>query len=287
MRQVAVLTGLFCLTAISAVAGQAPEYETTRLAEGVYQFRYQAHQSLFVVTEDGVVAIDPISTTAAGYLADAISRAAPGSPLRAVVYSHDHADHASGANALRRSLRSDAPIIAHHRARQKILKRGDPDLPPPDITFAERLTLSFSGKSLELRYLGMSHSDNMVVAYLPEQRLVFAVDFVTNDGVGYRDLPDYHLPEFFDTLRRLLDLDFTTIAFGHGAPGDRATIERQVRYYDDLRQATEAAIEQGMSEEDAAVRVRLPAYNTWRGYDSWFPLNVRAVYRWLSTRGDR
>jgi cyclase len=264
-----------------ALAAQMPEHETTRLADGVYQFRFRAHHGLFVVTGDGVVAIDPISNTAATHFAEAIQREAPGLPLLAIVYSHDHADHATGATILRQALRSDAPIIAHRRARTKLVERGDPTLPPPDITFEQQVTLHFGGRPLELHYLGKSHSDNMVVAFLPEDRLAFAVDFVTNDGVGYRALPDYHFPEFFATLPGLLDLDFDTIAFGHGPPGDRATIERQLRYYDDLRQAVEAAIERGLSEEEAAAQVRLTAYRDWRGYDDWFPLNVRAIYRWL------
>jgi glyoxylase-like metal-dependent hydrolase (beta-lactamase superfamily II) len=110
---------------------------------------------------------------------------------------------------------------------------------------------------------------------------VFAVDFVTNDGVGYRDLPDYHFPEFFEALRRLQELPYDRIAFGHGAPGDRDTIERQIRYYDDLRAAVAQALERGLSEEEAVMEVRLPQYAEWRGYEEWFPLNVRAMCRWL------
>lgn len=268
------------------VSSQDTQVETTRLAEGVYQFRFQAHQGLFVVTTDGVVAIDPISTQAARHFAEAIKRVAPGKALRAVVYSHHHADHATGARVLRSAFGSEVPIIAHANSRGHLTEAPNPDLPPPDITFEDQLTLHFGGRLLELHYLGRSHSDNMVVAYLPEDRIAFAVDFVTNDGVGYRDLPDYYFPEFFDALRRLLEIDFSTIAFGHGAPGTRATIERQVQYYEDLRSAVDAAIQRGLTEDQAAQEVRLPAYERWRGYTEWFPLNIRALYRWLSTRGD-
>ncbi len=270
--------------AAGAAQAQAPEIETTRIADGVYQFRYRAHQGLFVVTDAGVVAIDPISVTAARHFAEAIERLAPRQALRAIVYSHHHADHATGAGELRKAFGEEVPIIAHDRAWQRIVESGSPDLPPPDITFSERLTLQSGERTIELRYLGPSHSDNMIVAYLPRERFVFAVDFVTNDGVGYRDLPDYHFPEFFDALRRLLEIDFTTIAFGHGAPGTRATIERQVRYYDDLRNAVQHAVERGLSEDQAVAEVRLPQYAAWRGYEEWFPLNVRAMHRWLTSR---
>ncbi len=264
---------------------QAPEFETSRIADGVYQFRYGAHNGLFVVTSDGVVAIDPINTEASAHYAAEIKRIAPGQPLLAIVYSHDHADHATGANVLRSAFDSDAPVIAHTNAAPKIAAAGSPDLPVPDLTFSDKLTLHFGGRPLELHYLGKSHSDNMVIAYLPEDKVAFAVDFANNDRVGYRELPDYHFPEFFETLGRLLELEFETIVFGHGPSGDRAAVERQVSYYNDLRNAVAGAVEKGWTEDEAAERVKLPAYESWGRYDEWFPMNVRAIYRWMKEGG--
>ena len=73
-------------------------------ARNIYRFRYQAHNALFVVTEDGVVAFDPISTTAAAHYADEIKRVAPGQSLAAIVYSHHHADHVTGARVLQQAF---------------------------------------------------------------------------------------------------------------------------------------------------------------------------------------
>lgn len=274
-------TAAALLTAAPLTAQQQP-FETTRIAEGVYQFRWHGHNGFFVVTDAGVVAVDPISPEAAATYAAEIQRVAPGKPLRAIVYSHHHADHASGAGTLRQAFGGSAPIIAHANAHARIVAQPDPALLPPDLTFAERLTLHSGNRPIELRYLGRSHSDNMIVAYLPQEKIVFAVDFVSNDAVGYQDLPDYYFPDFFDTLRRLQEIDYTRIVFGHGPPGDRATVDRQIRYYDDLRSAVAAARERGASEEEAARSVRLPQYEQWRGYADWFPLNVRGIYRWLA-----
>ena len=65
-----VLIGLAAVIATSvliAVANQAlaqaPPFETRKITENVYIFRYVGHQSMFVVTPDGVIATDPI-----GYL---------------------------------------------------------------------------------------------------------------------------------------------------------------------------------------------------------------------------
>ncbi len=274
MLAVAVLVG-------AAAHLPAQDFETTQVAEGVYQFRFQSHNGFFVVTEDGVVAFDPISTNAAQHYAAEIKRVAPGAPLRAVVYSHDHADHATGAPVLMDAFGTRVPVIAQDNAATKLATAG-PDLPPPDVTFTDRMTLHFGGRAIELHYLGKSHSDNMLVALVPDARVAFAVDFVSHDRVGYRDLPDYHFPDFYGALERLMVLEFDVIVFGHGPPGDPASIRRQGRYYGSLRAAVQQAIDNGWSEDESAARVRLPQYEGWGQYEAWFPLNVRAIYRSLA-----
>ncbi|MCZ6856887.1 MAG: MBL fold metallo-hydrolase [Gemmatimonadetes bacterium] len=278
-----VIVALVALTATTSA--QSQQFETTQIADGVYQFRWQAHNSLFVVHAGQVVVIDPISSDAARQLASEIRRVAPSVNLRAIVYSHDHADHATGARVLREEFGMATPIVAHENALAKVEAVGDADLPPPDITFVERTTLHLGGKEVQLHYLGRSHSDNMVVAFLPDDRIAFAVDFVSNDRVGFRGLPDYHFPEFYETIGRLRLLDFETIVFGHGPPGDRATIDRQIAYYEDLRRAVTEAVGAGLSEDEAAASVRLPRYADWSAYDDWFELNVRAIYQWLAASG--
>ena len=272
---------LLHVSLVSSAGAQAPESETTSLGDGIYQFRYRAHNGFFVVTSEGIVAIDPISTTAAALYADEMKRVAPGVPLVAIVYSHDHADHATGANVLRAAFGGTIPVIAHENAVAKIAETGSSDLPRPTITFTDKLILHFGGRRLELQYLGKSHSDNMIVALMPKKKIAFAVDFVSNDRVGFRELPDYHFPDFFEALSRLQELDFERIAFGHGPPGNRAAIDRQLSYYNDLRAAVRRAVDDGLSEDQAAERVRLPDYGEWTQYESWFPLNVRAIYRWM------
>jgi hypothetical protein len=58
-----------------------------------------------------------------------------------------------------------------------------------------------------------------------------------------------------------------------------------VSYYRDLRRAVAEAIEAGLSEDEAAARVTLPAYSSWDQYDAWLELNVRGVYRWAVGSG--
>lgn len=266
------------------LSAQEAEYETSEVAPGVYRFRWRSHNGFFVVGGAEVVVIDPISTEAAAVLASEIGRVAPGSRPAAVVYSHHHADHATGATALLDAMDASAPIIAHENAAAPLIEAASPDQPPPTVTFSRRATVMAGDRAVELHYLGRSHSDNMAVALVPDARVAFAVDFISRDRVGYRDLPGWYFPDHFRALSRLLDLEFDVIVFGHGPNGDRASVIRQIAYYDDLRGAVAEAIAAGLSEDEAAERVRLPAYEGWDGYANWFPLNVRGMYRWLAGR---
>ena len=248
----------------------------------MFQFTYGAYNTLFVVASDGVVAFDPISDDAARILAQEIRTAAPRLPLTAIVYSHHHADHASGARVLRAVFGGRTPIIAHENTLPPLLEAASPGIPPPDVTFSDRLTLRPGGREVRLLYLGPSHTASMIVGLVPDARIAFAVDFAANDRVGYRDLGSHRFPEFFRALEALHALEFDRIVFGHGPVGDRAAVQRQIEYYRDLRDAVQEAVDSGWSEDEAAERIRLDEYASWVGYEEWFALNVRGVYRWLA-----
>ncbi|MDE0474131.1 MAG: MBL fold metallo-hydrolase, partial [Gammaproteobacteria bacterium] len=255
-------TFVLTLCACADTAEQAPAMDsaTSEVADGVFWYNAGTHNAFFVDTDDGVVAVDPISMEAATGLAGAIRGAVPDKPLAAIVYSHSDADHATGAPALLAEFGDDVPIIAQEKALPIILERGDPDLPPPDLTFSDEMTLRFGGRAIELHYLGPSHTDNLIVTFLPEERIAFAVDFLSNDRVGFRDLPGWYFDEFYVALDLMMDIPFETVVFGHGDVGDRGTVERQLAYYADLRDAVQAALDDGLSEEEAMAQVRLDDY---------------------------
>ena len=263
----------------------ARDWETTEIAPGVHQLRWGGHNALLISTPAGMVVVDPLAPSAGPVMADEVRRLAPGLPLQAIVYSHSDHDHAAGAPALVAALGQDlasVEIVANERAVPHIVALDDPELPPPTLTFSERLTIRPGGRAIELHYLGPSHTDNLVVPFLPDVGVAFAVDFVFNDRVGWRDLPGWDFAGLFRAIPGLLDIPFDTIAFGHGPPGDRSTIHRQLTYYDDLAAEVRAAVAAGWTEDEAAERIRLPAYDHFADYDAWLPLNVRAVHRWLT-----
>ena len=104
----------------ASAARRAPPFATTKVegTDNVYIFRYGNHQSMFVVTPEGVIATDPISygrPQAAVTYVDEIKKITPQS-IRYLVYSHHHYDHIAGGKPFKDAV---ATIIAHRRAKER------------------------------------------------------------------------------------------------------------------------------------------------------------------------
>src|SRR5436190_1584133 len=104
-------------------AAAPPPFATTKVdgTDNIYIFRYQGHQSMFVVTTDGVIATDPI-----GYLRpqavktyiDEIKKVTD-KPIKYLIYSHHHFDHIAGGKPFKDL---GAKVVAHKLAKQQLLE---------------------------------------------------------------------------------------------------------------------------------------------------------------------
>src|SRR3954465_11999748 len=193
-----------------ANAQGAPQTSTKKVegTDNVYVFRYAGHQSMFVVTSEGVIATDPIAflrPPAARAYIDEIKKVTS-APIRYVVYSHHHYDHIAGGQPFKDL---GATFIAHRTAKMRLEKLRAPDVVIPDeVVGDEPRAIEMGGVRLELHYVGRNHSDNSLVMLLPREKILFTVDFVPIETVQFRDMPDGYLPDWFDSLDKVLALDW-------------------------------------------------------------------------------
>ena len=150
--------------------------EVTRLADDTYLFRHNTYQALFIVTDEGVIATDPIGllNPAVPALYKAAIAAVTEQPVRYVVYGHDHPDHIAGGQV----FADTAQFVAQRRAAPHIAARNDPRTPVPTLLFDDHLTLELGGTTVELYYPCPAHSDNDLVMIYPARRLAFIADAV-------------------------------------------------------------------------------------------------------------
>src|SRR5262245_37810324 len=98
----------------ASAQAQRPQIETRKVdgTDNVYIFRNGGHQSIFIVTKDGVIATDPVAygrpTGGQQYL-DEIKKVTD-KPVKYLIYSHHHYDHVAGGKAFKGA---GARIVAH------------------------------------------------------------------------------------------------------------------------------------------------------------------------------
>jgi glyoxylase-like metal-dependent hydrolase (beta-lactamase superfamily II) len=263
---------------VSGAAAQQPNFETRKITDNVYVFRYVGHQSMFIVTPEGVIATDPISylrpQAAQTYIAEI--RKITNAPIKYVVYSHHHYDHAAGGRPFKEL---GATFVAHRNAKTHLEQMKFADVVMPDVLVDDKHVIELGGVRVELYYVGRNHSDNSLVMLVPKDKILFTVDFVPIETVHWRDMPDGFLPDWFDSLNRVMALDWERMIPGHpyagGRLGTREDVRNLIQYTNDLSDAVKAAAEQGKCFDQAMAEIKLPKYEKWGDYARYLPGNIQ------------
>lgn len=244
----------------------------TRIAGDLYRFQNNFHYSVFLVTPEGVIATDPIDAEAASWLKQEIASRF-GKPVRYLIYSHDHRDHVAGGEV----FADTAIVVAHENARKDIIDERRPTA-LPTVTFSDSMRVELGGKAVELTYVGRGHSDNMIVMRFPDERVLFAVDFIPVKTVAWKNLTDAYIPDWMDAIARVEAMDFDILAPGHGALGSKQDATAFRGYMETLHREVVNASRAGKTLEQMQSEITLPEYKEWAAYDSQFKLNIEGMY---------
>ncbi len=283
MRLTIAAVTLLAATTGALAQQQMPTFATTKVegTDNVYIFRYQFHQAMFIVTPAGVIATDPISENrpaAEAYIAEI--KKITSAPIRYVIYSHHHPDHIAGGKPFKDA---GAIFVAHRIAKERLTAMARPDIVIPDEIVEDKRTISLGGTELELIYVGRNHSDNSLVMRLSKEKLLFVVDFIPVQAVNWRNMPDSYLPDWDESLKRVIALDWERLIPGHPGPGGRLGTKQDVQnhlaYMQELSAEVKKAQAEGKCTEAGIREVKLPRYATWQSYETFLAGNVERYCR--------
>lgn len=244
------------------------------LGDRVFVRRYAFFdQNIGVVLGDGAaLVVDTRSThvQAREILADL--RELTAAPVTVVVDTHGHFDHAFGNRVFR-----PATIWGHDRcvtfmtrtgeARRAVIAAEEPeiaaDLPevvidPPDRTFAETAYVEVGGRRVELRHLGLGHTDHDIVVNLPDAGVLFAGDLLENGAVPF--FGDAYPLDWPETALRVAELVVGVVVPGHGDHADRAFAESQAAAFTELAALARRVRSGEMTLDEAVGKTPFPAY---------------------------
>jgi glyoxylase-like metal-dependent hydrolase (beta-lactamase superfamily II) len=198
---------------------------------------------------DGILLVDTMTKGIAPKLRAELSRLSP-APVRLVVNTHFHGDHAGG-NLV---LGSSAVIVAHEAVRKRLQALHMPNEGLPKVTYRDELTLHFNGEDIRLLHCADAHTDGDTIVVFPQSKVVHFGDLYFNGmfpavyregGGNWRGLIaclDRVLPE--------LPEDLTVIA-GHGALSNM----RELHAYLDMLNETTAIVEEHLRRGETAQQM--------------------------------
>jgi glyoxylase-like metal-dependent hydrolase (beta-lactamase superfamily II) len=267
--------------AVEAQTPATPPFATTKVegTDNVYIFRNGNHQSIFVVTKDGVIATDPIAygrPTGGQTFVDEIKKVTT-QPIKYLIYSHHHYDHIAGGKAFKDA---GAKIIAHAKAKERLAQLKDPHtvLPDETVTNAGR-TISLGGTTLELKYVGINHSDSTLVMRLPKEKLIFVVDLIPVGQVPGRGMIDFYPIESEDSIKKIIAMEWDRMIPGHPGPGGRLGTKEDAKnllaFLQDASAEVQKAAREGKCWDGVEKELKLPKYAAWPGYEANLPFVLR------------
>jgi cyclase len=253
-------------------AAPPPPPYTQALADGVHAFVQPdggwCLGNAGIIAGDGMTAlVDTAATESrAKLLRDAAAALTPHPPTL-VVTTHHHGDHHFG-NAL---FAPAATVVGSAATRAVMAEKGtalryvwpktpwgDLPLALPSLTFEDRLTLHVGGIRVELYELGIAHTAGDTVAWLPEQRVLFAGDVVLPGCTPF--VLAGSVSGSLAAVERLRALGPEVVVGGHGPVAGPEVLDATEGYLRWVQALAARGLAEGLSPYEAAVRADLGPY---------------------------
>lgn len=218
---------------IGSVPTIPPEkgYLVQEIREGLYWVTDGLYNTMFLVSSQGVIAVDPLPNLGEKYL-KAIAEVTD-KPVTHVIYSHEHTDHIGAAYLFPKN----AVYVAQKETAGILARRKDPRRPMPTLIFDTTYTLTVGDQTLELNYKGVNHEEGNIFIYAPKQKVLMLVDVVYPGWMAYKNLGIAEdVPGYIQAHHDALSYDFDPLVAGHvDRLGTRADVETSLEFVNELR----------------------------------------------------
>ncbi|SNB46740.1 MBL fold metallo-hydrolase [Geobacter sp. DSM 9736] len=294
MKRIAVVLIHILLLATPAFA------ELTKIADNVYSYvgvkdaspatSFAANAGI-VIGRDGILVVDTLISAkeAQRFLADI--RKVSDKPIKYVVNTHTHLDHAFG-NCVFSKI--GATVISHSADRVLLQKVGEATLNNaaafglkpedmagtqivlPTLAFSDRLLVDLGGETVELIRTAPSHTEGSAIVYLPAKKLLFSGDILFTDFHPF--LADGDFTGWNKALDAILEMEVEKIIPGHGPLSTKNDV-RDMKEYLALFDAKARELTAGGSGDAEAIAASLKQILPKRSQADWMiGFNLKSRY---------
>ncbi|QYN34079.1 MBL fold metallo-hydrolase [Pseudonocardia sp. DSM 110487] len=245
-------------------ATAAATERTVEVADGVHAYLQEpggwcVSNAGIVVGDDGAVVIDTLATERrAALLRTTVDELCPAS-RRIVVNTHHHGDHIFGNHL----YGPEATIVAHDGARAEMretglaltrlwpdVEWGDVRVTLPTVTFTDRLALTVGGRRIELIGVAPAHTTNDVVAWIPDDRVLFAGDVALAGSTPFTLMGS--ISGSIVAVERLRRIGPRTIVCGHGPVAGPEVLDETIEYLRWIQRLADAGVRKGRTPLEVA-----------------------------------
>jgi len=196
-----------------------------------------------IIGKDGIVVVDTMISAkeAKRFIRDirTISR----KPIRYVVNTHYHLDHAFGNSEF---AKLGAVVIAQENAKKAMENSAKATLKNigiygltskdmqgtavayPVLTYGDRMTIDIGGQQIELIHARHSHTDGDTLVYLPGRKVLFAGDILFTNYHPF--LAEGNIEEWAKELDDIKAMDIEKIIPGHGPLSGKHDLDDMKEY---------------------------------------------------------
>ncbi len=285
-----------------ASAGDMAEKTITfsEIGDGLWAFTAEGDPNTGVIIgDDSVMIVEAQATPRLARKVIEKVREVTDKPISHLVMTHYHAVRVLGASAY------GAPtVIMGEKARAMVVERGQedwdsefgrfprlfqgheeiPGLTWPTETFSDRMTVYLGRRRVDLMHLGRAHTAGDIVAYVPDQNVMFTGDIVEYHSACY--CGDGHFADWPRTLEAIRAFDLDAIAPGRGdaligKDMVKAALDNTADFVCSTYQpAARVALGGGtLKQAWDAVRAECdPKFGSYAIYEHCLPFNVTRAY---------
>jgi cyclase len=243
-----ILAAVLCALWTHPVSGEG----LTKIADNIFSYvnlQKAGPQNSFganagiIIGRDGIVVVDTLISAkeAKRFIRDI--RAISDKPIRYVINTHYHLDHSFGNSEFEKL---GAVIIAHENCKKDLEDKGEASLKNaksyglsdidmegtriavPSMTFRDRMGIDLGDQKIELIYAGPSHSDDSIMVYLPDKKVLFAGDVLFTDYHPF--IADGYLEGWGQALDTMIAMDVVKIIPGHGPISGKKDLREMKEY---------------------------------------------------------
>lgn len=276
MRTAPLIALVALATAPLATVAGAQDFENVeitheRIAEGVYMLRGAGGNVALVEGPDALLMIDDEYKALADRLHKAVS-AVSTKPIRYVVNTHWHFDHAGGNE---RFVRAGAVLVAQDAARARLAKgqyskffdmtiEPAPPIALPAITFAEGVVFHVGDETARVFHVPPAHTDGDAVIQLTRANVIHAGDVFFNGMYPFIDLESGgSVDGVIAAVEEILAIanSGTKIIPGHGPLASRKDLVAYRDMLEDVRARIGALVAAGKSVDEVQAAHPTAAYD--------------------------